>query len=811
MTTFNEKVRFEAVDKVSATVDRIRKNVDKAMGKSSQATKDASKSMGVLTRATKDAGSGFAQLAVRFGPAALLLGGFTMAVMKARQAIEFVKTTSSEFEATLSKVKAVTKPTGDEFAALTAKARELGRATVFTASESGQAFVEMGKLGFKVNEILTSTGDVLNIAAAAGKGLAESSETIIQTLNQYELQAEDTKNVTDLMAKAFTSTALDFDKFRESIKYVGTSAHQMDIGLEQTTALLGVLADRGIDASMAGTSLNMAFTQLADPSSRINKIFKNIGAEIETVTDKMRILGSANIDVGTAFEFLDVRAARALNILIKNIDEADNLTASFNLLDDDAKKMADTMIDNVAGASKILEAAQQDLAIEMGKAFNTNRLELIREQTKLTQDLTDDVKKNADAYASLALAGSIFSSMWKKLKHEIVSGTGDVVSSVFKAKAGIGSMVPDVVDYSKIIKNKSKVDESVAALDKGAEATKAVTDATKEAETIADERANKEKERHEAAKKRAKELGAMMKKALAEAHGGGGGRGGKGEEEDAKSTVIDMGQDKKFKAISEEFKARRQLRLEIAELEIQAQEESLERDEAASELRFKQRTQIEFQTEEYIQAAEKVHQAEIGRIREEWRLKDEDAKDKAARQDAVRRAQEQRAIQDQFSSISDVVRSAGSILAISEKTAPILQKIQAIEEAIAAAKALQAAMAMATNPLGMLAGGLGVAGAVGKLLFAAKGADFETRGPQLMVVGDNPGGRERVTVDPISGPNRQNAGPVFKTEINYSPQYSGGGNDRFVMDAIERQPAILARVVEDALRRKYFKKDSFNV
>jgi tape measure domain-containing protein len=244
------------------------------------------------------------------------------------------------------------------------------------------------------------------------------------------------------------------------------------------------------------------------------------------------------------------------------------------------------------------------------------------------------------------------------------------------------------------------------------------------------------------------------------------------------------------------FEDRQRLKFQIEELEIQAQEESLSRDLAAEELRFKQKTQIEFRTNEYIEAATKAHEAEISRIQEEWRKKNAEADEQLLRQ--------------RFDDYSSIVRAAGSILSISEKTLPILQKIRALEEAIAAAKQLQAAVSGGLGPLSFLAGGLGLVGAGGKLLFAARGADFETKGPQLMVVGDNPGGRERVRVDPVSGPNAVNNSPIFKTEINFAPQYSGGGNDRFVMEAIERQPAILARVVEDAIRRRYFKKDGFN-
>jgi tape measure domain-containing protein len=46
---------------------------------------------------------------------------------------------------------------------------------------------------------------------------------------------------------------------------------------------------------------------------------------------------------------------------------------------------------------------------------------------------------------------------------------------------------------------------------------------------------------------------------------------------------------------------------------------------------------------------------------------------------------------------------------------------------------------------------------------AAAGADFVTSGPRLLMVGDNPGGRERVSVTPIGSPNRfgPSSGPAL--------------------------------------------------
>jgi hypothetical protein len=49
---------------------------------------------------------------------------------------------------------------------------------------------------------------------------------------------------------------------------------------------------------------------------------------------------------------------------------------------------------------------------------------------------------------------------------------------------------------------------------------------------------------------------------------------------------------------------------------------------------------------------------------------------------------------------------------------------------------------------------------------AATGADFVTDGPQMVMVGDNPGGRERVQVTPIGSPNIE--GPQGGITVNIS-------------------------------------------
>lgn len=63
---------------------------------------------------------------------------------------------------------------------------------------------------------------------------------------------------------------------------------------------------------------------------------------------------------------------------------------------------------------------------------------------------------------------------------------------------------------------------------------------------------------------------------------------------------------------------------------------------------------------------------------------------------------------------------------------------------------------------------------------AARGADFMTTGPQMLLVGDNPGGRERVQVTPMSSPNYD--GPKSKgVTINFNGPVYGADADELAV------------------------------
>jgi uncharacterized protein YukE len=271
----------------------------------------------------------------------------------------------SDFEKTMSEVKAITGATGKEFNDLENDAKRLGASTKFTATEVGKLQVAYGRLGFTTKEILDATSATLDLAAATGEDLAKSADVAGSTVRGFGLNAKETQRVVDVMAASFNQTALGLENFTESMKYVAPVANAAGATVEETTALLGTLADAGIRGSMAGTSLRKIFTDMTKDGRPLSERLAELAAKGITLQDSMDEVGRT--------------AQTSLLILAKNTDKTNALAGAFKNVSGEAAKMARIMQDNLAGDVEKLSSAWEGLILKMS---NTSSMR------KVTQDLT---------------------------------------------------------------------------------------------------------------------------------------------------------------------------------------------------------------------------------------------------------------------------------------------------------------------------------------------------------------------------------------------------------------------------------------
>ena len=264
--------------------------------------------------------------------------------------------TFAEFEHQMSKVKAVSGATGDEFKALEADAKRLGGSTIFTATEVGALQEEFAKLGFTADEITKVTEATLYLAQATGSDLAASAEVAGATLRGFGLDAIETSRVTDVMAMSFNKSALDLSSFADSMKYVAPVAKVAGVSLEETTAMLAVLADRGIKGSQAGTSLR--------------RILTDLGSESGTTSEKFAKLAAKGISMENAMDDVGRTAQSALIVLLENKNLLPGLTKELENSEGAAAAAAKILGQDTKAAMDELSSATEALMISLGEIIS---------------------------------------------------------------------------------------------------------------------------------------------------------------------------------------------------------------------------------------------------------------------------------------------------------------------------------------------------------------------------------------------------------------------------------------------------------
>ena len=296
-----------------------------------------------------------------------------------------------DFELEMAKVKAVSGATADEFKLLSDNAKELGRSTIFSAREVAGLQLEFAKLGFTAKQITGVTEATLNLAQASGSDLARSAEVAGATLRGFNLDVSETGRVTDVMAKSFSTSSMDMESFAEGMKMVAPIAKSAGMSLEETTAMMSLLANAGVKGSMAGTQLRRIISELATTGKPTTEAIRDLAESGLTLVD-------AKDEVGRA-------AQGALTILAGSVDQINPMTEALKNSSGAAEEMADIMDMTAAGASKALGSAVEGLAIEFGGLVSVALTPLIKKLTQLAtfiNELSPGMKKFIAVVAAVA-------------------------------------------------------------------------------------------------------------------------------------------------------------------------------------------------------------------------------------------------------------------------------------------------------------------------------------------------------------------------------------------------------------------------
>ena len=194
---------------------------------------------------------------------------------------------AGDFEAQMAKVSAVAQAYGGDLEKLRENAIDLSNDSKFSATEIAQAYEYMGMAGWKTDQILKGTPGIIDLAAASGEDLASVSDIVTDGLTAFGLKAEDTARFVNVLAEAARSSNTDVGMMGESFKYVAPVAGSMGYSVEDVGVALGLMANSGIKASLAGTSLRNMMQRMAKPTKESANAMNRLGLSIADDDGKM--------------------------------------------------------------------------------------------------------------------------------------------------------------------------------------------------------------------------------------------------------------------------------------------------------------------------------------------------------------------------------------------------------------------------------------------------------------------------------------------------------------------------------------------
>lgn len=410
--------------------------------------------------------------------------------------------TYADFEAAMSEVKAISGATSQEFEQLTEKANQMGAVTKFTASESAEAFKYMAQAGWDAREMMDGIDGLMALAAASGEDLGITADIVTDALTAFGLSAKESGRFADVMAQAASATNTDVAKMGDTFKYVAPVAGALGYSIEDTAVAIGLMANSGIKASQAGTSLRSLLTNLTRPVGQAEDAINALGISITNTDGSVKPLSQTLQDLRAKFGALtDSEKAQyaamlagqegmsgLLAIVNASDQEFESLTEQINNSSGAAQKMADVMMDNLSGKFELFTGALDSMKMSLGEKFKPYLIEALEWMTDKVPDVenalltamnsfdhfVDNAKakideftatdewKNADLFGKIEIAwdelvAEPFSDWWNgsgKLKvagvaRDIGTGIGSAISAGILALMGVD--VSSVIDEGSSI------------------------------------------------------------------------------------------------------------------------------------------------------------------------------------------------------------------------------------------------------------------------------------------------------------------------------------------------------------------------
>ena len=217
-----------------------------------------------------------------------------------------------DFEKTSNALQAVTDTTDVQRKAIQNYAKELNELFPATNSEIMKGAYELGRAGFKYDQIMGSMKGMLNLALAGDIAIKESADIATNILTAMRLPmktveqaSESLTRVNDALAYSASNSNTDVRMMGETFKYVGPMAAAAGMSIEEVAAASMVMARNGIRASKAGVAMRSALVRMVRPTKPMLAALERMNVNVNDFVKGGRQISAQDIVSSLAVDGID--------------------------------------------------------------------------------------------------------------------------------------------------------------------------------------------------------------------------------------------------------------------------------------------------------------------------------------------------------------------------------------------------------------------------------------------------------------------------------------------------------------------------
>lgn len=344
--------------------------------------------------------------------------------LKIGQFVGDAVSTYADFDQAMANTAAICGATADDYARLQQAALDMGKATTKTATESAEALGYMSLAGWDVNESIAGLEPILRLSEATQMDLATCSDLVTDSLSALGLQVDDLGEYLDVAAMANNKSNQTAQMLMEAYIAVGGTMKNLNVPIQESAAALGVLANRGIKGSEAGTALNAVINNLTTGTGKAGKMMDKLGisafdsnGKFIGLAETLRVVDEATKDMTEEQRNAALAALGgkehidALNDLISGLNtttadgrsEWEALTDELYNADGALSTMAATVTDTLQGAISIFGSAMDDMKIRLAQTFAPAAKDAINAVSAVIPSITDRIAAAGNAFVEYAL------------------------------------------------------------------------------------------------------------------------------------------------------------------------------------------------------------------------------------------------------------------------------------------------------------------------------------------------------------------------------------------------------------------------